>query len=61
MHKKRPKQSSLGAQNRKHLLIPQGIKGKEVQQSTQETGSKPGGGRCNLAQWEDEEGDLGGK
>ena len=33
MHKKRPKQSSLGAQNRKHLIIPKGIKGKEVQEN----------------------------
>lgn len=28
MHKKRPKQSSLGAQSRKHLIIPRGSRGK---------------------------------
>lgn len=61
MHKKRPKQSSLGAQNRKHLIIPKGIKGKEVQENAQERDSKPGCGRCSFVQWEEKEGDLGGK
>ena len=61
MHKKRPKQSSLGAQNRKHLIIPKEIKGKEVQESAQERDSKLGCGRCNFAQWEEKVGDLGGQ